>query len=280
MPTSTERSRSTDQANIEKSFSDHPTTAKANRSFLADVRIDYGPSDLLGRFFIAADAALEQQGITLSFATFQELLAANEANPESWLPLNPTFRPNNGIVGGPNSFALLGRNRQGNVVTAQAVQIFEWQNSTFKAEAESLRLLFAQPDPNQYPQGTLTMTAPSAHSILKGRIGYGGAAWRHPTTRGKGLSPILGRISKAYACAHWQIDHFVGITSLALLATGFTKEAGFKHSEPGVSFADPTLGPPQAAITWITADEILDDLESYMKSVRASSVPPTQLRHA
>ena len=46
----------------------------AGRSLLDGITLDYGPADLLGRFFLKADAALRARGILLSFATLDELV--------------------------------------------------------------------------------------------------------------------------------------------------------------------------------------------------------------
>ena len=63
----------------------------APRNWLEDLTVEHGPVDLFGRFFLKADTALRQRGISLSFGTFDELLEANQRNRDSWLALAPTF---------------------------------------------------------------------------------------------------------------------------------------------------------------------------------------------
>jgi hypothetical protein len=41
--------------------------------FLQSFRIEYGPPGLLGRFFLNADQRLKERGVTLGFASFDEL---------------------------------------------------------------------------------------------------------------------------------------------------------------------------------------------------------------
>ena len=112
---------------------------------LTDIRVDFGPADELGQFFLLADYALQAAGITLEFCTFEDLLEANRANSESWRPMMPTFDPRSGIVNDQRSFALLGRDANGTLVSANAVHIFDWTTTTFKQEAEGMRMLFANP---------------------------------------------------------------------------------------------------------------------------------------
>ena len=69
-----------------------PSSA-ASSSFLDDIRIDFGPSGLLGRFFLAADAAVQERGVRLSFAPMEQLVEINRENPQSWRPLLPHYDP-------------------------------------------------------------------------------------------------------------------------------------------------------------------------------------------
>lgn len=230
------------------------------QSFVKDVRLDYGPPELISAFLIAADTTLADHGLTLSFSSFQELLRVNGENRNTWLPLNPTFNPANGLVDSDNAFCLLGRNGSGQVVTAQAMRIFDWHDTDLKREAESLRLLYLNPPASD----GCRVTAPSAPHI-RGRVGYGGAIWLHPSVRGRRVPAWMSRIHRAYAYTRWQIDMSFGITSTALLKTGFIEASGFPHSEKGVAFDDPTKGPPDGAIFWITADEMLADWASFLE---------------
>src|ERR1051325_3761749 len=78
-------------------------------SWLSAITINHGPAELLGRFFLKADEALQARGITLSFGTFDELVATNAANTDTWHPLIPLFNPKNGPLTPDKSLCLLGR---------------------------------------------------------------------------------------------------------------------------------------------------------------------------
>ena len=70
---------------------------------LSDITVEHGPVDLLGRFFLKADTAARQRGVTLSFAPMQELVEVNERNRDTWRPLLPLFDPACGGITPDNS---------------------------------------------------------------------------------------------------------------------------------------------------------------------------------
>ena len=61
-----------------------------DRSFIKCVTLDFGPSELLGPFFIEADAAARRAGVFLTIGDFSELVAVNRANRSTVVP--PSFR--------------------------------------------------------------------------------------------------------------------------------------------------------------------------------------------
>src|SRR6185295_230067 len=57
----------------------------------AHLKIKHGPVGLLVRFFLLADSAVRDRGVTLSFGSLQDLIEANKANSDTWRPLVPGF---------------------------------------------------------------------------------------------------------------------------------------------------------------------------------------------
>jgi hypothetical protein len=56
------------------------------------VLIEHGPADLLGRFFMRADAAIRDLGMRLAFSNDFSLLGRiSAANRDSWYPLVPAY---------------------------------------------------------------------------------------------------------------------------------------------------------------------------------------------
>src|SRR6516165_6894454 len=98
----------------------------------SQLKIEYGPASLLGRFFLWADTAARDRGVTLAFATFQDLVEANRANSDSWLPLLPAFDPALGGAGPETGFVIIGRNKQGEVVATQAARFYAWPETTLR----------------------------------------------------------------------------------------------------------------------------------------------------
>ncbi|MGE0698088.1 MAG: hypothetical protein AB7O57_03255 [Hyphomicrobiaceae bacterium] len=249
-------------------------TAESGRTpFIKGIRIDHGPAEALARFLIAVDAEFSAKGIDLFFATFAELLQANRANRDSWKPLNSTFVARNGIVDEDTAFALLGVDRSGVVVTAGAVKLFSWQTTSFKAEAESLRLLYADPSCMAPAGGACRVTSATAASIA-GRVAYGGAVWLHPSVRKLQLAGVLSRMLRGVAYARWGYDLACGISSVGLIGKGYSERGGWTHIEPGIHFSGLDECPPEAGLVWTTAEETIADLTSF--TLRAWKPPGSE----
>lgn len=145
----------------------------AGRTLLDGITLDFGPVDLLGRFFLRADAAARARGIELSFAPFDELVAVNRRNSDTWRPLVTVFDPTFGALHPENCFALLGRDHSGAVVATQAARLFDWTNTNFADEATSLRLFYPDPSADKLPAERIDVTAPNARELF-GRVAYSG----------------------------------------------------------------------------------------------------------
>ncbi len=245
---------------------------------LASIRVDYGPRDLLGRFFLMADAALKQLGITLSFGTIDELVATNLRNRDSWFPLLPTFDPSNGLCDPSSTYVFIGRNGHGDVVTAQAAKVFDWANTNFKAEAESMRLFYHNPR-NAGATERCIVTSPSA-PLLTGKVAFLGGAWWHPSVRGRLLGSLLSRVSRAYAYTHWRTDITMALMTETLINKGFAARNGYQHVELGVAFRNFQLGDFDGAMAWIMADEIFDELSNFAAELDLQLRDVERLRRA
>lgn len=227
----------------------------------ASLQVRHGPTALLGRFFLAADTAARKRGVTLHFARLEELLAANEANRDSWRPLMPLFNPALGGIDANNGFALLGRDNTGDVVACQAARFYNWNDTTFHLEATSLRMYFADPDAARARGDRCDVTAPSAGQI-GGRVVFSGGGWYRPDYRGKGLASIIPRISRAYAYTHWQTDFTISMMADGVLAGGMAERTGYTNVEPSsVDCHLSPLGAVRCALVWMEASQLLSDLE-------------------
>src|SRR5215467_11382035 len=68
---------------------DAKMNVSVDETLFSKICINYGPAGLLGRALLKAEAAARARGVTLSFASMQDLMLINEANRESWGPVFP-----------------------------------------------------------------------------------------------------------------------------------------------------------------------------------------------
>lgn len=240
----------------------------ASTSILKDLTLDFGPVTKLGLFLLRAEAAIRDRGVLLSFASFDDLVRINHQNLSTWAPLLPTFHPAYCHLDQGNSFCMIGRNQAGDIVSTQAARKFDWQRTDFKAEAESLRMLYDDPDKGALPGERCIVTAPGAR-VIAGRIAYMGGVWYRPDFRGRGLQAIVARIARAYAVGLWNIDFAVANVAEANFARGFHIQIGHTHVEWAADFFNGRPGTYRAALLWMRCSEVLDDLAAVSGSAVA-----------
>lgn len=231
----------------------------ASRSILQDLTLDFGPVTQLGLFLLQAETAIRDRGVVLSFAPFDDLVRINHQNRPTWAPLLPTFHPAYCRLDQSNSFCIVGRDQAGDIVSTQAARKFDWQGTDFKAEAESLRMLYDDPAKDALPGERCIVTAPGARTIA-GRIAYMGGVWYRPDFRGRGLQAIVARIARAYAVGLWNIDFAIANVAEANFERGFHIQIGHTHVEWAADFLNGHPGTYRAALLWMRCSEILDDL--------------------
>jgi hypothetical protein len=247
------------------------------RDFLADILIDFGPRDLLGRFFLKADAAIRAQGLSLAFVSMDELADINRRNSESWRPLLPIFDPAHGVTAN-DSYCIVARNAQGDVVATTAGRLFSWTKTTFKDEAESLRLLYQEPERSRGPDEAIRVTAPKAGRIA-GRVVFNGAAWNRRDYRGGNLSAILPRIGRSYALTTWSSDHVMSIMAEDVWRGGVAERAGYKDVEWELQLQrTPVMrsGTIRTAIISMDTEHQLADLSQFLPAMDAEVDPLVQ----
>jgi hypothetical protein len=233
----------------------------------AHLKIKYGPVGLLGRFFLWADTAARDRGVTLSFASLQDLVEANKANSDSWRPLVPVFDEALGGVTPETVFVLMGRNKDGQVVATQAARLYEWPETSLKDEGDSLRMFYADPDAAFARGDRCKITAPIAEKIT-GRVVFSGGIWYRRDFRGRDLGTILPRISRAYALTRWNTDFTIGMLADAVIAGGLAARAGYtKIEHSSVELVVSPLGGTRCGLAWMQSDELLADLAAIMDRV-------------
>jgi len=244
-----------------------------HRSFLSDVVIDYGPRDVLGRLFLKADTELRKRGIFLSFAEFDELVAVNKANSDSWAPVVPLFDPAVADLSKTNSFAMVGRNSHGEPVCATAGRQYDLSGTTLKAEVESLRFFYRDPDAKRVDGETVEITAPAA-ATMSGRPAYVGATWYHPSMRGKGVMSVLSTLTRALPITRWQCDRVLTFMSRALITAGVAANCHCPNVEWDVTLTNTPVARGsvyRGALIWGDEDYLLQVLRDFTSSGRADA---------
>jgi hypothetical protein len=235
-----------------------------DRTIFAQTAIDYGPRSLLGRVLLKAEAGARNRGVTLSFATMQEFLDTHARNRATWGAVFRGFDPALNDLNEDNSFCLLGRNEEGEVVATQAGRLYDWTSSCCHEEMEALRLLYSHPDQHKLPTERCEVTALAARAI-KGRVFYSGGAWYRPDYRGVGLVSLLPRLARTLACAKWDTSCTMTLMVENNVKKGVFPRNGYRNIEWDVHFIDTREGTIQFALLWMKRDEMLQDLQQFLE---------------
>jgi hypothetical protein len=209
--------------------------------FLKALRIDEGPIGILGSFFLDGETAARERGVLLSFASAEELVAANEANRRNWRPLLSLFDHRNGCVNDRNFVCVVGRNEQGDVVACHAARYLQWENTSFHDEATSLRLSYADPERMKRDGERCVISAQSTRTV-RGRVVFSGALWLRPDYRGMSLHTIIPRIGKACAVARWKLDWIVSVMAEDVFRRGLAPRFGYTNVDWSVQFINSAVG--------------------------------------
>jgi hypothetical protein len=236
-----------------------------------EIRVNHGPRELLGRFFLEADRDAQDRGVTLYLSyDLNRLTEINERNRSTWAPLLPVFDPTLNNISPGSSFLIEGRNPAGDVVATQAARLFDWTGTTLKAELETLRFLYQDPERHARPGERITVTAPTAERIT-GLVAISGGVWFHPDYRRRGLSKVLPRISRAYAHTLWNTDWSFGLVDPSIVERNLVKAYGYRNSEPLVQIRN-SRRDADAHLISFTAPEMLSELVEHTAS-NSSAVP-------
>ena len=211
-------------------------TLKPNptKVFLEELRIDYGPASLLGRFFLQAESYVRSTGIKLAFGPLAEAADVQGRNVASWALYPPMLDCRLSAIDPGMSYGLLGYDEHGNTVCTQGGRIYDTGTSSL-AEMIADQSFFYGPGHSVGPEmPRCSITAPAASKIT-GRFVYSGALWVHPDYRGHRLAAILPRISRAYALARWNTEYTIALVSHKIAASPLLKMYGYSNIQPDFS---------------------------------------------
>jgi len=242
-----------------------PAPTSGRGTLLSHITIEHGPIALLGRFFLQAERAARGRGVYLSLCPLEELVAVNQQNRDTWRPLIPIFDPYQGGFRPDNGFCILGRDDRGEVVAAQAARLYNLDQTSFYDAATSLKLFYEDPSAALARGEMCTVTARSTRTMT-GRVVFSGAGWYRPDYRGRLLSCILPRISRAYAHTRWNSAFTVSMMAEAVIKGGMAARCGYTNVDWDVTVRNFAIGDLRFAFVWMKAEQLLDDAEAFLSS--------------
>ena len=255
-------------------------TQPPHPKLITDITVEHGPVDLLGRFFLKADTAARQRGVTLSFGTFEELLQVNAKNRSSWATITTMydyrFCPRG--LAPERALCLLGRDARGEVVATHAARVYFLDEESLYDQAVSSRIFYDEPERMKAPNERCEVTASIARS-MRGRLLINGAVWYHPAYRKRQLSIIIPRISRAYALTRWKIDHSMGLMMEGPTKGGVIDSLGYPHREWDLRLINAPNGSPRCCLAWMHADELVQDLRQFLTGFDAKVDVGVDERH-
>ena len=231
------------------------------------ITVRHGPTRDLARFFLIADAAAREVGVTLRLhGTLHGLIEANEAFGDSWAPLVPTLDPRLSDMSPENSFWMSGHDSGGRLVATQAARLLDLSRSHLDEELRSMRLLYADPSPvlNKGARISVEGDAAIAAARICGRTAYSGGGWYHPDFRGRGLSSILPRISRSLALTRWDTAYTMSLVEPVLTSKGVPGRYGYSHVETGIALKNTYRGDMELHLMWMDREYLTRDLHDYI----------------
>jgi hypothetical protein len=232
-------------------------------TLFSQITLKHGPVGVLGRTILAAEQLALAKGVHLSFVTGHEMLAVNEANRATWLPLISVFDIRFNDLDDRNAFFIVGRDAAGEVVACQAGRLYEWESTNFKEECESLRMFYRDPEVGKLPGEEWTVTALAARAA-SGRVAFSGAAWYRRDYRGVGLVEWLPRLSRALAKGLWDTEVTVTVMAENNVKKGVFPRNGYRNAEWAVEAINGRMGTLRYAFLWSKSDEMIEDLEQFL----------------
>ncbi|NYZ15544.1 hypothetical protein HL658_23640 [Azospirillum sp. RWY-5-1] len=240
---------------------------------LASLPVPAGP---LGGLIAAARDRLVAQagaaGVTLHLDSNMWSLAAinDEAVAAgSWEPMLPACDPRHRRLHPGNAAWLVGTGRDGAVVTAQAIVLYDCRDRSVGSIFQDLSALYDQPPGDAWCE----VTSPLALS-MRGRVAWALAGWTRPDHRGRALFPICHRATKLVGWLRWQPDAFIGFSDPDLAERVWNE--GYMGTRlmdpvPGVTFNQPGLRAlPMHFMAWTRAMFLGDLAEPLVEVAEAA----------
>jgi hypothetical protein len=183
-------------------------TDPARPTFFDELVIRNGDPAVLGRFFLEAETALIQAGITVRRVDLKTLNETYKANADTWPIIGPPFNIHDSGLTDEGAACLIGYDERGRAVVSCAARHYDLGEQSL---VEALRdLWFFYGDKAEALRGkiALDLAVPEAEKI-RGRVIYLGGLWVHPEYRHAKLCVVFSLLTRAFALSQWEFEHEV-----------------------------------------------------------------------
>jgi hypothetical protein len=224
-----------------------------------------GDGALSGAAIRRVAALAADRGIVFSLSEdFDELLAVNECNRDSWDPLMPQFHPDCFDMRRTPAFWIKGVDRVGKVVAARGYRRFDLpEDRTLHDALVDLSLFYD--DPSKARPGERLESEAAMPRRVSGSFAFSGALWIHPEARRLGLTSLMWPIGRAVTYDLWDVPL---LFALVEDVPKMRAVLGFENMESGIRWSGSYVGPEfRLTLVWWTRDRIADDVNDFLREV-------------
>ncbi len=213
-------------------------------------------------FFLVADERLRQNGISLSFVPFQEIVDAYQKNADNWGFFNPMFDPRVADVPDNGAMCVAGKNAAGEIVATSGGKLFDTSERSFRDIVDAGDFFSVRPEHNVTKLET-KLKSPTAEGF-SGRIAYCGGIWVRPDYRGLNLPSLFATLINACMLTMWDPHTIIGFVRNEVIGTNLHDRYGFRHHEPSLVISQNGKVSIEATLLWMTAAETAESTARFL----------------
>lgn len=239
-------------------------------SFADHIDYNHGPRGALGRYMLAAEARLDDMGVTLKRVDPMEMVRLNRAVQSSWWRQVAVLDAEDNPPKGDELMCWIGYDRSGKPVTANSMRLLDLGGATLKEEMESLRLFYGRLADEKRKTVTFEIDAPYARRPQHEMV-YTGGFWIDPSMRGSGISMIVPKISYYAAIAVWGAPVSLSIVRDVMLRPDIAATYNFEGAEPRFEYRINGQVQWEGMLVWLSRPY----LEARLETEIARLAPPS-----
>jgi hypothetical protein len=248
---------------LDQPTQDIPNIVPVNNLRLPDaLTVKYGPAPLLAQFVLQGDRAVRDIGMRLRIRhDFEDLVYINKqlVAEKLWYPLINMFDPQYTELLPEDSFWLSGEDDDGNIILTWAARVFYWPDTTL---ADHIGIMLCDKMSTPRP-AILTPEAAQGLKQISGVVFWGGSLWIHPDFRHRRLSPLVGRLGRAFAVSRWPLDWVMCLVEHKTVKAGLAAGYGYQHMIRGIFFPGSQFKGEVFAV-YLSVDEAYADFSRFL----------------